>query len=329
VTVVFSDPARRRLATFAAMAVVVAVVPVFVRNDYYRGELIRVGINAIVVVGLNLLMGYAGQISLGHAAFVGIGAYSSAILTVRAGLSPWLALIAAVLITAAVAAAVGGRILRLRGHYLAMATLGFGMIIHAVAIQWGALTGSDQGIAHIPPLAVGGWRLVSWARPLNTYYTVWIIALLVLLGSSNIVSSRVGRAMRAVHGSEIAADTSGVNTARYKLQVFVLSAVLAGLAGSLYAHYMGYIDPGPFSFIHSIDLVVMVVIGGMASTWGAVLGAGAVQFLDAVLGAFLERRLLVFGLVLVLIMIFLPQGLARGGADIAALLRRRKQARAA
>jgi branched-chain amino acid transport system permease protein len=323
-----SDPARWRVVAFLIVSLVVVVLPLFVRNDYYRGQLIKVGINTIVVVGLNLLMGYAGQVSLGHAAFVGIGAYSSGILTVKAGVSPWLALVAAALVTALVSAAVGVPVLRLRGHYLAMATLGFGMIVHTVAIQWEALTGSDQGIIGIPPLAVGGLRLVSRTHTLNTYYAVWLVALLALLTSSNIVGSRVGRAMRAVHGSEIAASTSGVNTARHKLQVFVLSAVLAGLAGSLYAHYVSYIDPGPFSFVHSIDLVVMVVIGGMASTWGAVLGAGTVQFLDAVLGGFLERRLLVFGLILMLIMIFLRQGLARGGTEIASALRRRRQARA-
>ena len=323
------DPRRRRVLTFAAVAAAVAILPVFVRSEYYLYLLVMVGIYTMVAVGLNLLMGYAGQVSLGHAAFVAIGAYTSAILTVRVGVSPWLALIAAALITALVAAAVGMPALRLRGHYLAMATLGFGMIVHRIALQWDGLTASDRGISGIPPLSIEGVTLVSSTNDLGTYYVVWLVALLAVLGCSNIVDSRVGRAMRAVHGSEVAAETAGVNTARYKLQVFVLSAVLAGLAGSLYAHYMTYINPDPFDFAHSIALVVMVVIGGMASTWGAVVGAGSVQFIEVLLDArhLHEQKPVAYGLILMLIMIFLPQGLARGGIDIAARLRRRRQAR--
>jgi branched-chain amino acid transport system permease protein len=323
------DARRRRVLAFATVAAVVAAIPLFVRSEYYLYLLVTVGIYTMVAVGLNLLLGYAGQVSLGHAAFVGIGAYTSAILTVRAGVSPWLALIAAALITAAVAAVIGVPVLRLRGHYLAMATLGFGMIAHTVALQWDGLTWSDRGIGGIPPLTIAGVTLVSATNDLRTYYVVWLVALLALLGCSNIVDSRVGRAMRAVHGSELAANTAGVNTGRYKLQVFVLSAVLAGLAGSLYAHYVTYINPDPFDFAHSIALVVMVVIGGMASTWGAIVGAGSVQFIETMLEFrhLHEQKPIAYGLILMLIMILLPQGLTRGGVEIAARLRRRRQAR--
>jgi branched-chain amino acid transport system permease protein len=269
-----------------------------------------VGINTIVVLGLNLLMGYAGQVSLGQAAFVGIGAYASGILTVKVGLSPWVAMAAGVGLTAVTGLVVGIPLLKLRGHYLAMGTLGFGMIVNIVLIQWERLTEGTIGIMSIPPLSLAGFQLKS---ELSMYY---LVAFSVIL---------CGRAMRAVHGSEVAAEISGVDTARYKVQVFVLSAAMAGFAGSLYAHHATYIHPGSFGFHHSIQLVVMAVVGGMASIWGAVFGAAAVTLIAENLRSFQEFSTIIFGLVLMVIMVFLPGGLVRGTADAWRRLRARSE----
>lgn len=306
---------RMRPTWFTLAAILAAALPLALRGDYALHLAVAIGINAIVVLGLSLLMGYAGQVSLGQAAFVGIGAYSSAILGSKLDLSPWLGLLAGVGLAAVVAAIVGIPMLRLRGHYLAMGTLGFGMIVHIVMVQWEGLTTGTTGISSFAPLSVAGVKLDSEIR---MYYLVAAICLVALSMASNIINSRVGRAMRAVHTSEAAASTSGVDISRYKLQVFAISAGLAGLAGSLYAHHTGYVNPDSFGFGYSIQLLVMVVLGGMASIWGAVFGAGAVSLLAEYLRARQELSPVIFGLVLMAVMVFLPDGLWKGGSDLVA-----------
>jgi branched-chain amino acid transport system permease protein len=303
----------KRYRVVGLAALVAVALPRVMPADYTLHMVAIIGINTIIVLGLNLLMGYAGQVSLGQAAFVGIGAYASAILTVKAGLSPWLALAAAMGLGALTAAIVGIPLLKLRGHYLAMGTLGFGMIVHIVLVQWDKLTDGTVGIMSVPPLSIGGFAFES--AP-SMYYLVafWVIAALML--ASNVVDSRVGRAMRAVHGSEVAAETSGVDTSRYKLQVFILSGALAGLAGSLYAHNATYVHPDTFGFHYSIQLVVMAVLGGMSSIWGAVFGAGAVTIIAEELRQYQEYSTIIFGAVLIAIMIFLPGGILRGIGDL-------------
>lgn len=291
------------------MASALAALPAVVRGDYALGLAVTIGINTIIVLGLNLLMGYAGQVSLGQAAFVGIGAYTSAILTVQHGWSPWLGLAAAVVLSALVAAAVGVPLLRLHGHYLAMGTLGFGVIVHIIMVQWDSLTNSTDGIPGIPPLALGSFTFGSGA---SVYYLVVTIMLVCMVIAGNIIDSRAGRAMRAVHGSEIAAQISGVDTARYKVQVFAISGALAGLAGGLFAHHMTYINPDSFHLGYSISLVVMVVIGGMASIWGAIFGAAAVTLISEQLRSLLEVSPIMFGLILMLVMVAVSTGRAPG-----------------
>ena len=432
------------LLPFAIFIVIYAVVPRFA-GDKHLTMFIYIGIYAILALGLNLLMGYAGQISLGHAAFFGLGAYTSAILTVRpiqpevipgfsvgvglmagfavligltritgwrllvgaagllvaawiarlllmgtpmavlayavvlaltgfviranwwksaiagavgalviaichgylgrvferGGASPWNAMVVGIFFTGLIAYLIGGQVLRLKGHYLAMATLGFGIIVEIVFKQWIAVTGgSSDGIYGISSIDLPGpvrklFQMVGGGplEPKQQYfYLVWGFVFITLVLAVNIVRSRVGRAFRAVHGSEVAAETLGVDTERYKVQVFVLSAALASVAGSLYAHNagIGYISPSEFSFLVSVQLVAMVVIGGMASIWGALFGATMIQYLkNWVLNVgksdphFFGLTLnglepLIFGSILILVMIILPQGLVRGTADIVA-----------
>lgn len=413
--------------------------------------LIYIGINVLLVVGLNLLMGYTGQISLGHAAFFGLGAYASAILTVRpvpaesipglsvglgvmmgcavlisltravgwklalgvaalivfswiarlthlppvaviavyavgmalyglvtklgwwkcglAGLSaallmalsnhflsgvlergsasPWTAMVVGMFLTGLIAYLIGGQVLRLRGHYLAMGTLGFGIIVEIVFRQWTAVTGgSSDGIFGIPTIEyfdklpkflqhtlerAAGHSLDAQQQ---YYYLVWAFVFVALILAVNIVRSRVGRAFRAVHGSELAAQSLGVDADRYKVQVFVFSAAMASVAGSLYAHNagIGYINPSEFGFMVSVQLVVMVVVGGLASVWGSLFGATAIQLLKNYLLTIEKSEIhlwgitlkglepIVFGAMLIIVMMIVPQGLVRGVKDAASAL---------
>ncbi len=302
--------------------------------------LIRIGILTIVVVGLNLLMGYAGQISLGQAAFYGIGAYVSAMMTTMAtrhhllpGISdswwwPWLVMMVAMVVTAGFAYVIGKPILRLRGNYLAMATLGLGIVMYTIFREGGDITGGHDGIAGIPRLSIGN-VFTFW--PIERYYwLVWAAAIAVIMIGLNVVNSRVGRGLRAIHTSELAANTMGVDTDKYRVQVLVLSAVMASLAGSLYAHFQALVAPGPFGFVASVELVVMSAVGGMASVWGAALGVSFVFVVKEILrarmhqllrGAGGEHELIAYGIILILIMIFIPEGLSFGGVRASRWLR--------
>ena len=295
----------RRFRGLAALAVIIALLPFLFPNNYYYDVAIRIGMNATIVVGLNLLIGYAGQISLGHAGFFGLGAYASAVLTARYGWPPLAAMLSGMAAVGVIAFVVARPILRLRGHYLAMATLGLGIIIYMVLVNESAWTGGNDGM-NVQPFSLLGLTLASE----RTWY--WVTGA-VLIGAivlaNNIVDSPVGRALRAVHGSEIAAQVAGIDTARYKVRVFVVSAVFASAVGSMMAHYIGFVTPQVSSFFHSIELVTMVVVGGMASTYGAVLGAAILTMLPQLLTKFEGYEMITFGLILMLTVIFLPRGL--------------------
>jgi len=298
---------------YAAMAGIVILIGMVISNAYHLQLLTFIGINTLLALGLNMLMGYAGQISLGHAAFYGIGAYTTAILTVHYGFSPWMALPPAILIAMAVAYIVGVPTLKLSGYYLGMGTLGFGMIVHILFREWSSVTGGASGFIGIPPLELGP---ISFTSGRNYFYLVWALVILSIIVCQRIIDSRVGRGLRAIHDGEKAAKAVGVNTSSLKLQVFVLSAALSALAGFLYAHLVYFISPGTFDFITSIRMVTMVVIGGMASIWGALLGASLLTLLPEWLHSFSEFEMVVYGLVLMTVMIFLPQGLTRGLMDL-------------
>ena len=300
---------RKNLYSLGVLTTVVLILPPLIGNPYYVGVLVFVGIYSLITIGLSLLMGYTGQISLGHAAFFGVGAYTSGILSTRFGISPWLGMAAAILFAAGVAFIIGTPALRLKGHYLAMATLAFGEIVYIVFNQWIDYTGGPSGFGEIPRFSLGNFLLES---DFSYYYFVWGIVLLTFLISLNLIHSRIGRALRSIHGSEVAAKAMGVNTSRYKLQVFILSAVFAALAGCLYAHFVTFLSPGTFSVMFSILLLTMVAVGGMANIWGAVMGAALLTILPEYLRVFRDYDILIYGGVLLLIMIFLPQGLLVG-----------------
>ncbi len=312
----------RGLGVFAA---VIALLPWVVRNEYYVSVLVFVALNSMLAVGLTLLLGCAGQISLGHAAFYGLGAYTSGILTVTYHWPIWPAMLVALVLVCAVAWLVGKPTLRLHGHYLAMATLGFGVIVNLILVQAIPLTGGPSGLIGIPSLTLGGLQLHT---NLRFYFLAWTFTLATIILARNIVDSRVGRALRAIHGSETAANMLGVNTPQYKLHIFVLSAALAAVAGSLRAHFVKFLSPEPFNWPTSIALVVMVVIGGMGNVWGALLGAAAVTIVQEALRAFRDYDILVFGFLLIVAAMFFPGGLV-GWAARRSRQRERKGAQVA
>jgi branched-chain amino acid transport system permease protein len=271
--------------------------------------MVFVGINGIIAIGLSLLMGYAGQISIGHAAFFGLGAYTSAVLTAKLGFHPWGAFFLGILLSSCIALIIGIPSLKLKGHYLAMATLGFGEITYIVFNELTDITGGPSGIGDIPKISLAGYTMNT---DIKYYFFVWAFLLLILTFSLNLIHSRIGRALRSIHDSEVAANAMGINTGKLKIQVFMISAVFGSVAGSLYTHYVTFVSPSSFGLFFSILLVMMVVIGGMHSVWGALIGAALLTILPEFLRALKDFEIFVYGSVLLLIMIFLPRGLIGG-----------------
>jgi branched-chain amino acid transport system permease protein len=302
----------------AAVALGTLLLPLFL-YDAQLTIFIFIGLSIIVVAGLNLLQGFAGQISLGQGAFYAIGAYCAGILAVR-GVPPLAALLLAPSLTALVAAVVGLPVLRLRGHYLAFATLAFQLIVLSLIGQVRSLTGGDTGLPGIPDLTVAGFGFPLDHRAFGYAYLTWLVAAAVLLLVHNLVASRPGRGLRALATSEAGALASGVPVGRYRLQVFALAAALAGLAGGINAFFLSYIAPGSFPILLSIQFLVMAAVGGVSVVWGPVVGSVLINLLAQVLQAVgsrsgmpvhapAELNYAVYGLVLIAVMLFLPQGI--------------------
>ncbi len=302
---------QARRAGMATLAGILLLLPLMLQNAFHYDIAILIGLNAIVCVGLNLLIGYAGQISLGHAGFFALGAYFSAILTDSYRWPPLLALVVGAAVVGLLSLIIARPILRLKGHYLAMGTLGMGIIISIVLNQEVDFTGGPDGMP-VESFSVMGWE------PGGNLTWYWIVSSVLLVSvwlALNIVDSPVGRALRALHGSELAARTMGVDTLRYKVMIFVVSAVMASVAGSLFAHYSGFLTPAEGDFIRSIEFVTMVVLGGMASTFGAIIGAAIITILPQLLASFHDYEMMLHGAVLVAIMIFMRKGLVPSVAE--------------
>jgi len=306
---------RSLLGPLAVGVIVFALPFVFSANAYILSTLILIGIYALVCTGLNLLMGYAGQISLGQAAFYGIGAYASAYMTVKMGTSPIIGIVVGIIISAIIAVIIGIPTFKLKENYLALATLGFCIIVYTFFKEWKDLTGGLNGFFGIPKFEVVGFAFTTQ----HFYFLVWFLVIAGIIFARNIIQSRIGRALQSIHGSEVASDSIGVNIQNYKLQTFVISAVYASVAGSLYAHYSMFINPELFDAMQSIMFLIMVVIGGVSSVWGGLIGAVVYVFLSEwlkdLVPMFLpnaggEFETVFFGLLLVIILIYMPNGLA-------------------
>jgi branched-chain amino acid transport system permease protein len=300
---------NREILKYLLLLVLVMVIPPFFKGGYLMNVLVFVGIHTMLAVALNLLLGYAGQISLGHAAFFGLGAYISGILTTTYEFNPWLAIVLAALSVGILAFIIGFPILKLRGHYLAMATLGMGIIVYIFFNEAIDLTGGPSGLSGIPNLSIGS---MVFDTDIKNYYLIWTFALITILLSVNLTHSRIGRALKAIHDSETAARVMGVNARLLKVQIFALSAAISTVAGSLYAHTMTFISPASFGFNFSVELVTMVIIGGLGSIYGSLLGAAILTLLPELLRTFQDYDIVIYGLILILITMFMPGGLVRG-----------------
>lgn len=284
---------------------ILVVLPFILPNNYTIDIAIRIAIASIAVIGLNFLMGFAGQISIGHAGFIAIGSYGSAILVASFGWPPLICIATAAVGSALLAWLVAKPILRLKGHSLTMATLGFGIIVNMVLINEVAISGGPDGMA-VLPLTVSGFTFAK----LGYWYALAAAILWIAIWLSlNLFDSPAGRALRGLHGSEVAARVVGVDVGAFKARAFVISAVFASLSGSLLGHYLGFVSPSIASFTHSVELATMVVLGGMASTYGVVLGAALLTILPQLLGGLHGYESILFGLTLMLTMIYLPRGI--------------------
>lgn len=299
----------KELFRYGLLVCCVLLVPFWLGDSYLLNVLVFVGIHALLAVALNLLLGYAGQISLGHAAFFGLGAYLSAVLTTTYGWNPWLTMVVAALLVGGMAFAIGFPILKLKGHYLAMATLGLGIIIFILFNEWVEVTGGPSGFSGIPNLQVG---TLVFDSDLKNYYLVWTFVLGCVLLSLNLANSRIGRACRAIHDAEVAARVVGVNARLLKVQIFALSAMICAIAGSLYAHVMTFVAPPSFGFNISVELLTMVVIGGLGSIYGSLLGALLLTLLPEFLRFMHDYDIVFYGGLLMVMTIFMPGGLVRG-----------------
>ena len=304
---------KKELIKYAVFAICILLAPLAFSGNYLMNVLVFVGIHTLLAVALNLLLGYAGQISLGHAAFFGLGAYGSGILSTTYEWNPWLAMLVVALVVGGLAFAIGFPILKLKGHYLAMATLGMGIIVYIVFNEWVAITGGPSGFSGIPNLELGP---VVFDSDLKNYYLVWTFVLGCVLLSVNLANSRIGRAFRAIHDAEVAARVMGVNARLLKVQVFALSAMICAIAGSLYAHVMTFVAPPSFGFNISVELLTMVVIGGLGSIYGSFLGALLLTMLPEFLRFMHDYDIVFYGGLLMVMTIFMPGGLVRGIPDL-------------
>lgn len=308
-----SAQARQRIRTVGIVWLLFAAWPFVAGNDYILSLGVFFFVNLLLIGGLNLVMGFGGQISLCQAGFYGIGAYVSGVLSVRYGVPPIAGVAIATAGAALSALIIGLPALKLRGDYLAMATLGFNAILTVLFNELVSLTGGPNGLANIPPIAIAGFKFDNAGR---FFWLAWISGGVMMLMLALLLASRAGRALRAVAGSEIAAGSMGVDPFRVKLRAFMLSAAFAGLAGAFYAHFNQYASPETFSFATSVLLVVMVALGGWGHYWGPLFGAIVFTAVPELLRKFHDAELLVFGAGMIVVLLFLPSGIAGLGKQI-------------
>lgn len=263
-------------------------------NGYYSGIIMIICINIILATSLNLITGFTGQLCLGHAGFMAIGAYSSAIITAKLNMPFFVGILTAGIMTVLIALLVGIPTLKLKGDYFAITTLGVGEIIRGILVNIDYVGGA-RGFSAIPPKTTFLWC-----------FTLMVITVVII---RNLIKSSYGRNMIAIRENEIAAEAMGVNTFKFKIIAFIIAAFFAGIAGALYANYNTYIDPGNFNYIRSIEIVTFVVLGGMGSLSGSIIATIVLTFLPEVFREFKDLRMVVYSLTLVIMMLFRPQGL--------------------
>ena len=285
---------------------VTVLLPLVITDDYVLRILIMSGIFVMLTLSLNLVTGFTGQFCLGWAAFYGIGAYTSALLTMKAGLSFWLAMPLGGFMAALFGLLLGLPTMRLKEIYLAITTLGFGEIIRLIMLNWTDLTRGSMGLPGIPAPSILSYEFSSNQ---SYYYFILALVLITVAAMRRLIDSRTGRALIAIREDELAAKSMGIDVTAYKMLAFAVGAFFAGLAGSFYAHYTSFIDPHTFSFTESIAILAMAVLGGLGSINGSILGAVILTVVPELLRGIAEYRLIVFGLIMMAVMLLRPQGI--------------------
>lgn len=298
---------KYKIPLAAVTAVLLIVLPQVVSNQYIVTTAVKIGIYIMLALGLNILVGYTGLVSLGHAGFVAIGAYTASLLATRLGLNFFGSIIIGMVVAGLAGLLLGLPTLRLSGTYLSIVTLGFGEIVKTIAMNWDPVTNGTLGVKNIPAPSIFGYKLTIANNGL--YYLMLVMLLLIALFCYAVYKSRTGRAFLAIKTDEMAGIMMGINVTYYKVLAFVLSAVISAAAGALYATLIGYIDPNTFTFDVSTLILSIVILGGMGTIRGMFLGAAILISFPEVSRSLMDYRFVVYGLILVIMMRFRPQGL--------------------
>jgi len=314
-----------RRGWFLVAALAIAVTPLVFQDSYWRTNLIICALNVMLAIGLDFILGYAGQLNLGHSAFYGIGAYASTLLIMKLGVPFWAAFVLAMALAGIAGMALSIFAVRLRGHYLAIASLGFAVIVHQVLINWISLTQGPLGIYAIrppPPIAIPGLPVISFGNPANMFWLVAGFALLFYLLLQQLVRSPIGETLTAIREDEVSAASLGINCTAWKVFAFGVGSAIAGAAGAFYAAFVGTLVPDAFIITESFTILAMVIVGGMGTLIGPVWGAILLTLLPEVLRGFGDLRLVLYGLALTLVVLFLPGGLVQASQILRARLGR-------
>jgi branched-chain amino acid transport system permease protein len=303
-----------RRVWFLVAAAVIAVLPLIFADSYWRANLIVCAINVMLAIGLDFILGYAGQLNLGHSAFYGIGAYVSTLLITTLGVPFWMAFVFGVVSSGAAGMALAIFAVRLRGHYLAIASLGFAVIVHQVLLNWISLTQGPLGIYAIKPppaIALAGLPIISFGNTANMFYLVAGFALLFYLLLDQLVRSPVGETLAAIREDEVSAASFGINCTAWRVFAFGIGCAVAGAAGAFYASFVGTLVPDAFIITESFTILAMVIVGGMGTLIGPVCGAILLTILPELLRGFGDLRLVLYGAALTLAVLFMPGGIVQ------------------
>jgi branched-chain amino acid transport system permease protein len=302
------------LTSWLLLAAIIAILPVIIKSPYFISMMVFVALYGVLAIGAGILMGQAGMFSLVQPTWFGLGAYGAGILAVR-GVPPWIGILVAAISVMILAYAIGIPVLRLRGLYLACATFGILIVVQECFIQLGDITGGHSGLLGVPRLSFAGMTL---RNDLHYYLLSWALCIGCLWFCSNMIHSRIGRAVKASRDSEVASKSLGINIPKHRLQIFVLTAFMSSLAGSVFCFYLRFAAPSCFGFSLIIELMLMMVIGGIESVWGLLLGSFVITWLDALLSQYLSGVLpvmtnevssVIFGIAIIFVLIFMPRGL--------------------
>jgi branched-chain amino acid transport system permease protein len=289
------------------LAIIILLLPIMLKDSIYLNTFNLIGIYAIAAIGLNLVMGFGGVVSLGHGAFFGLGAYSYAFIMKYFNLPPFMVLLLSVAIVCLIACIVGVPLLRLKGYFLALGTLGFGIIVYTFVNNASEMTGGPNGIAGVPVFSIGSFSFNSY---FSSFYLIWVTVFIIYIINKNIIQSKEGRAFKAIHSDEQVAETLGIKLLNYKLKMFLISSAFTAVGGVYYAYYMSYISPSAVSLDTSINILIMTVLGGLGSLIGPIVGSVLFQFLNDFSKLYFEHgEIFIKGLLMMFIILFFSKGI--------------------